>query len=171
MFSPDSKGPDIRKEFNLDGKFVVTYAGALGPANDLNTLLNAADILKKDPDIHFLLVGDGMGRYTSLGLVRDAVLTNGEIETVKSVAASAAYRHVWNGKSSSNIIYSMADIDNPDNVDQRLNKSASSLTVNYLYRPIKNVTYGIMLMVADRELDNGDEGKMNRVQASAKYAF
>lgn len=115
--------------------------------------------------------GDGMGRYTSLGLVKDGVLIAGEIETVKSVAATAAYRHVWNGKSSSNIIYSMADIDNPDNAPTTLNKSASSITVNYLFRPVKGVTYGIMFMAADRELDNGDEGKMNRVQASAKYSF
>ena len=115
--------------------------------------------------------GDGMGRYTSLGLVKDGVIIAGEIETVKSVAATAAYRHVWNDKSSSNIIYSMADIDNPDNAPTTLNKSASSITVNYLFRPVKNVTYGIMFMVADRELDNGDDGKMNRVQASAKYSF
>ena len=115
--------------------------------------------------------GDGMGRYTGLGLVKDGVLINGNIETVSNIAANAAYRHVWNGKSSSNIIYSLSDIDNPDGSPGTLNKSASSLTVNYLYRPIKNVTYGIMLMVADRELENGDDGKMNRVQASAKYAF
>ena len=115
--------------------------------------------------------GDGMGRYTSLGLVKDGVLIAGEIETVKSVAATAAYRHVWNGKSSSNIIYSMADIDNPDNAPTTLNKSSTSITVNYLYRPVKNVTYGIMFMAAERELDNGDDGKMNRVQASAKYSF
>ena len=123
-------------------------------------------------DIRFSATyGDGMGRYTGLGLVKDGVLINGNIETVSNIAANAAYRHVWNGKSSSNIIYSLSDIDNPDGSPGTLNKSASSLTVNYLYRPIKNVTYGIMLMVADRELENGDDGKMNRVQASAKYAF
>jgi len=123
-------------------------------------------------DIRFSATyGDGMGRYTGLGLVKDGVLINDKIETVSNIAANASFRHVWNAKSSSNIIYSLSDIDNPDGSPGTLNKSASSLTVNYLYRPIKNVTYGIMLMVADRELENGDDGKMNRVQASAKYAF
>ena len=123
-------------------------------------------------DIRFSATyGDGMGRYTGLGLVKDGVLINGKIETVSNIAANASYRHVWNGKSSSNIIYSMSDIDNPNGSPGTLNKSASSLTVNYLYRPVKNVTYGIMFMAADRETENGDDGKMNRIQASAKYSF
>ena len=123
-------------------------------------------------DIRFSATyGDGMGRYTGLGLVKDGVLIGGKIETVSNIAANASYRHVWNGKSSSNIIYSFSDIDNPNGSPGDLSKSASSLTVNYLYRPIKNVTYGIMLMVADREEESGADGKMNRVQASAKYAF
>ena len=42
MFDPEATGEAIRKRFGLDGKFVVTYAGALGPANDIVTLLNAA---------------------------------------------------------------------------------------------------------------------------------
>ena len=123
-------------------------------------------------DIRFSATyGDGMGRYTGLGLVQDGVIINGKIETVSNLAANASFRHVWNAKASSNIIYSRSDIDNPSGSPGTLNKSASSLTVNYLYRPIKNVTYGIMLMVADREEESGADGKMNRVQASAKYSF
>jgi glycosyltransferase involved in cell wall biosynthesis len=50
---------DLRKQFDLHGKFVVTYAGAIGEANDLDTVLDAADRLRSHRDVHFLLVGDG----------------------------------------------------------------------------------------------------------------
>ena len=115
--------------------------------------------------------GDGMGRYTSLGLVKDAMIIGGNIETVKSIAATAAYRHVWNPKSSSNIILSMADIDNPTGAAGSENKSSTSIQINYLFRPVKQVSYGIMYLAGERETENGDDGKLSRIQASAKYSF
>jgi glycosyltransferase involved in cell wall biosynthesis len=62
MFMPAKKGNGFRQAFNLEGKFVATYAGALGMANDIPTILSAAGLLKAIPDIHFLLVGDGKDR-------------------------------------------------------------------------------------------------------------
>lgn len=123
-------------------------------------------------DIRFSVhYGDGMGRYTSVALVKDAMIINSTLESVKSTAAFAAYRHVWNAKSSSNLIYSMADIDNPTGASGTESKEASSITINYLYRPIKQVTYGIMYLAGERETENGDNGKLSRIQASAKYSF
>ena len=123
-------------------------------------------------DIRFsAMYGDGMGRYTSLGLVRDGVLINNKIETVKSTVLSAAYRHVWNAKSSSNVILSTADIDNPTGSPGTLNKGSTSVQVNYLYRPVKQVTYGVMVLLAERETENNADGDLTRLQASAKYSF
>ncbi len=62
MFDPSSNGNGIRKRLKLDGKFIVVYAGAIGPANDLDILLEAADELKADSRIRFLIVGDGKER-------------------------------------------------------------------------------------------------------------
>jgi len=63
MFDPDERGEHLRRQFGLNGKFVVTYAGALGIANDIDTVLQAAKLLMQyEPDIHFLLVGDGKER-------------------------------------------------------------------------------------------------------------
>ena len=39
--------------------FTLIYAGAHGPANGLDTVLDAAEILRSQPEIRFLLVGDG----------------------------------------------------------------------------------------------------------------
>jgi hypothetical protein len=115
--------------------------------------------------------GDGIGRYTSLGLVKDGILINGNIETVKSFAISGAYRHVWDEKSSSNIILSMADIDNPNGAAGSENKGSTSIQINYLFRPVKQVSYGIMYLGGTRETENGDDGRLNRIQAAAKYSF
>jgi len=62
MFDPAADGWAVREQFGLGGKFVVTYAGAMGLANDLETLLRAAHRLRDDPAIHLLLVGDGKER-------------------------------------------------------------------------------------------------------------
>ena len=74
MFNPEERGNGFRKRYQLDGKFVATYAGALGMANDIQTILHAADRLKNNKEIHFLLVGDGKerrhleSRATAMGL-------------------------------------------------------------------------------------------------------
>ncbi len=74
MFETLVSGDNLRQQWNLEEKFVVTYAGALGMANDLDTVLDAAGQLVGEPHIHFLIVGDGMlranleRRALSLGL-------------------------------------------------------------------------------------------------------
>jgi glycosyltransferase involved in cell wall biosynthesis len=62
MFHPDVDGSIIRKELGLEGKFTVVYAGALGQANDIFTVLRAADSLRNEPNIRFVLFGDGKER-------------------------------------------------------------------------------------------------------------
>lgn len=62
MFNPDARGEQTRAALGLNGQFVITYAGALGMANDIQTILYAADRLRHEPRIHFLMVGDGKER-------------------------------------------------------------------------------------------------------------
>ncbi len=62
LFFPENHGASLRRTLALENKFVVTYAGAFGMANDLDTLIKAADRLRTRTDIHFLLIGDGKER-------------------------------------------------------------------------------------------------------------
>lgn len=62
MFNPQIDGSSIRKELNLEDKFVVLYAGALGQANDIDTILRAAKRLNENERIRFVLFGDGKER-------------------------------------------------------------------------------------------------------------
>jgi glycosyltransferase involved in cell wall biosynthesis len=62
MFPIEEDGQAFRQELRLGDKFVITYAGALGMANAIGTILRAAERLRDEPRIHFVLVGDGKER-------------------------------------------------------------------------------------------------------------
>jgi colanic acid biosynthesis glycosyl transferase WcaI len=49
----------LRREWGLDGKFVVGYSGNLGRAHEYETILGAAEQLRNDPRIAFLFIGGG----------------------------------------------------------------------------------------------------------------
>jgi colanic acid biosynthesis glycosyl transferase WcaI len=49
----------LRREWGLDGKFVVGYSGNLGRAHEFETLLGAAERLKHEDDLVFLFIGGG----------------------------------------------------------------------------------------------------------------
>jgi glycosyltransferase involved in cell wall biosynthesis len=76
MFDPQADGHTIREELALGDKFVVTYAGALGLANDIDTIIRAAVRLREEPTIHFLLVGDGKERSNLERQAHTLALTN-----------------------------------------------------------------------------------------------
>lgn len=130
-------------------------------------------VLERD-DIRFAVnYGDGMGRYTSLGVARDAVINtiNGDLETVESVAGFIAYRHLWNSKWRSNLILSLIEVDNPSSSPATLNESANSVQVNLMYSPVKQITLGAMYLKGELEKESGDDGELDRIQFAAKYAF
>ena len=59
MFAPGEDGAGFRQQHELDGQFVVLYAGAHGMSNDLGVLLQAAGQLRDDPRIAIVLLGSG----------------------------------------------------------------------------------------------------------------
>lgn len=52
----------ILKEEQLVDKFVVHYSGNHGRTHDLLSLIEAASLLKDDPELHFLFIGEGSGK-------------------------------------------------------------------------------------------------------------
>lgn len=58
-FQPRPKDRKLEHAYGLAGKFVVSYIGTHGMAHSLETVLNAADLLRNEQTIVFLLVGDG----------------------------------------------------------------------------------------------------------------
>ncbi len=63
LFRAGADNGDTRRKLGLDGKFVAAYVGTHGMAHGLDTILDAASMIKDtDPGIVFLLVGDGAER-------------------------------------------------------------------------------------------------------------
>jgi glycosyltransferase involved in cell wall biosynthesis len=59
-----------------DGKFVVTYIGTLGMAHRLETLLEAAHLLRDDASVEFRIVGEGARRAALEARAKELRLTN-----------------------------------------------------------------------------------------------
>ncbi|MCB0138889.1 MAG: glycosyltransferase family 4 protein [Caldilineaceae bacterium] len=53
---------DWRQKFELGDKFVAVYAGLIGIFQGVDVIVHAAKLLKEQPHIHFLIVGDGVKR-------------------------------------------------------------------------------------------------------------
>ncbi len=62
LFCPKDRENEVRKKFNLHGKFIVSYIGTIGMAHALSQVLYVAKSLYYRKDIIFLLVGSGAER-------------------------------------------------------------------------------------------------------------
>ncbi len=60
----------LREAWGLDGKFVLGYSGNLGRAHEFDTVLAAAEALRHDSRIVFLMIGGGKRFDDLAGIVR-----------------------------------------------------------------------------------------------------
>jgi hypothetical protein len=143
-----------------DGK----WGGVLG----VNGVVPFAD---KD-DLRFsAYFGNAIGRY-SVGFFSDAVLdSNARLALPDQWLAFAAYRHFWRDNLRSSLVLSSLRSNNPEGTAEGVNRSAESLHANLIWSPIAQTNFGIEVLAARREVQSGQSGRLNRVQASAQYTF
>jgi colanic acid biosynthesis glycosyl transferase WcaI len=60
MIQPKSKVNDFSNQYSLADRFVVSYAGTMGWAQDMSTIIACANRLRDRKEIYFILVGDGV---------------------------------------------------------------------------------------------------------------
>jgi len=75
-FRPLSKDNEFSRRYNLQGKFVVSYAGNMGKPQGLSTLIEAAHLLRHEVGIHFLMMGDGSERASLIEQAQRLQLPN-----------------------------------------------------------------------------------------------
>jgi len=73
---PLPKDNEFSRQYNVHNKFVVSYAGNIGPAQDIETFIECANLLKDNQDIRFMLIGDGMLIDKIKGMARRLKLSN-----------------------------------------------------------------------------------------------
>ena len=67
---------NVRAEFGFGHKFVVMFTGNLGMVQGLETVIEAATLLRDRADVEFVLVGDGSDRARLERLVAEQRLSN-----------------------------------------------------------------------------------------------
>lgn len=79
MLRPDAEGGlHVRREHGWEGRSVVMYVGAMGEANNLDVVLEAAGYCT-DPEVLFVLLGDGMKRAELVRKVAELELANVQV--------------------------------------------------------------------------------------------
>lgn len=71
---PSPKANAFRRENDLDGSFVVMYAGNLGYASAVEDVVAAAELLSTRSDISFVFVGEGVKKATLQIVAQDRQL-------------------------------------------------------------------------------------------------
>ena len=61
---------DLREKYGWMGKFVLLFAGNLGLVQGLETVIRAAEILRNDPNLCFVFLGDGADKARLQSLVK-----------------------------------------------------------------------------------------------------
>ena len=125
-------------------------------------------------DFRFMATaGDGLGRYIGLNIVNDAAINmDGSLDPIFTYSGFAAYRHVWSDKLRSNIAGAYFKADNPVQLttNQVTDESWNGF-VNLIWSPVGPINIGVELMYAERTLEDGRSGNLQRVQFSTQYNF
>jgi colanic acid biosynthesis glycosyl transferase WcaI len=68
---------NLRKQLGVEGKFVVSYIGTMGMAHGLETIIAAAtELSETDPEIVFLMLGEGAEKERIVAMALDRGLSN-----------------------------------------------------------------------------------------------
>ena len=76
IYQPVAPSAKRRVEIGAQGNFVVLYGGNVGAAQELDTLLEAARLLRDQTEIQFAIVGDGVERERLESLTKEQKLDN-----------------------------------------------------------------------------------------------
>lgn len=128
-------------------------------------------------DLRFMFnYGDGLGRYMGLNSFNDGYINDrGEIKSIDQWGGFLAYRHQWAPQWRSNLALSVSGADNPGigefSLASSLAKKYQSIHANLQYLPAPNMVIGGAVIWAQKELEDGRDGDLSRLQFSVKYGF
>lgn len=76
IFEPGPRDNWVREQYGLKDQFVVTYMGAHGVANHLESLLDTAKEFSEHERVTFVLIGDGMRKSVLQQKAKEEGITN-----------------------------------------------------------------------------------------------
>ena len=189
VLAGDDSVPDIVARYNHSGKWgSLSAAGivrnlritnddfasgsdtALGYGLSLSGKLNVT----KTDDIRFMATaGQGIGRYIGINIVNDAAIDlTGDLDPITTYSGFAAYRHFWSSNLRSTVSGAYFKADNPVLLTGNLVTDESwNALANLIWSPVKPLDIGIEYIYAERSLEDGRSGNLQKVQLSTKYSF
>lgn len=140
------------------------WGGALGVYGVIPTI-------GKD-DFRFSLIGgNALGRYIGQAIFTDASVDgNGRLRLDPQWGTILSYRHFWSDTLRSTLALSAARADTPRGA-VNANRASQTAHLNLLWSPVPQATLGVEYIYGHLEKEDGRDGRLNRVQASAQYAF
>lgn len=189
VIAGDDNIPDIVLRYNHKGDFGHLTAAAIGRNLRVNqddfgliddsafgyglSLSGKLKVGSKDDFRFMATAGQGLGRYIGLNIVNDAaVRADGSLDPIATYSGFAAYRHFWTGKIRSTVSGSYFKADNPVILTTGgVTDESWNVFGNIVYSPVAPLDLGIEYMYAERQLENGASGNLQKVQVSAKYKF
>ena len=120
--------------------------------------------------------GDGVGGYLNLNPGAPAYVINGDVETIEATGGTLAAT-LKMGPGAITLGTAIAKADWDDAVEDGLtgagkaNEEFRSTHLNYIWSPVKKITFGVEAAYHERETWEGDRGNALRLQGMAQYAF
>ena len=127
-------------------------------------------------DLRFMVTGgDGIGRYTALGLAADTAFNptvDDKLDPIRVYNGYLAYRHPWSEQWRSTLTVGYFH-DKPDRdlTGDSYTREVKSASINLLYSPVPKLTVGAEYRHSQRENYDDLDGTLDRLQFSAKYTF
>ncbi len=129
-------------------------------------------VLGNGDDIKYSIATGNLGRYIGLNAFRDGGIDGaGNIDLTSVTGGYVAYRHHWNDKLRSTFSYALSTASLANGLASTNTEEISNFNVNLIYSPTPALTFGGALISASRELENGVDGDLTRLQLTAKYGF
>jgi len=117
--------------------------------------------------------GNALGRYMEAEFA-DAFIDpdTRTIETNVQWGGLVSYKHFWLDTLRSTLVYSYAERDNDlTYVADTVDKKYQSFHANLMWSPVSQVSMGLGYIYATREVENGADGDINRLQLGFQYSF
>jgi len=119
----------------------------------------------------FLNYGNPLGRYGTNTFFADAAVdSTGNMHLITAYSGMLAYQHWWSDAWHSNVVYGIARANQPG-FAATANQQTQSFHANLLWTPVKETMIGVEYIYGNRELANGQNGELHRVQFSTQFSF
>ncbi len=180
----DSSIPDLIARYNGQaGNFSYAIAALAreisydsGTDSDdemgLGVSLSGKYVFENGDDLKFMVNHGNLGRYVALNAFRDAAVDiDGRVDLIDVTGGYISYRHHWNEKLRSTFSYAMSSADNSSDILADVTQSVANANINVMYSPTKKLTLGAEFIYAEREVESGLDGDLERLQFMGKWEF